>query len=238
MVALRKTFPALYGLFNDVTAPIIQNYDFLHPVRLGGGDVIFAENKAASAPYMVCDHTWTNLLGTDEFTNAVVGNDFVEMMRIFSDRVGDRVSALEQERAARGVPFETLTAADCVPGGLDSSLEGKVCVLKPERLAPEFRTIDYQLVLVTGGFGAESNARGRKVFCTDLYSGKQEGFSRDAIAGVFPEDRLPDWAREKLAALQKPAKRESVLDKLRDGKKEAPSREPKPKSQKKNEQER
>jgi hypothetical protein len=88
-------------------------------------------------------------------------------------------------------------------------------------------------VLVTGGYGTSPTAWDRKVFCTDLYSGKQEGFGRDAIAGVFPEDRLPDWAREKLAVLQKPAARESVLDKLREGKKETPSRDSKTKSGKK-----
>ncbi|HCC34250.1 MAG TPA: hypothetical protein DEQ02_00890, partial [Ruminococcaceae bacterium] len=78
--------------------------------------------------------------------------------------------------------------------------------------------------------GARPDARGRKVYCTELYSGKQETFNRDAIAGVFPLERLPDWAREKLAALQKPPERESVIAKLREGKNAAPPHEHKPKS--------
>lgn len=93
---------------------------------------------------------------------------------------------LEAERAARGVQLDKLTAADCVPDGLTGNLEGKVAVLKPEKLAPEFRSIDYQLVLVTGGFGASPPARGRTVFCTELFSGKKESFSRDAISRGVP----------------------------------------------------
>ena len=145
---------------------------------------------------------------------------------------------MEEEWNARGIPFEKLTAADCVPDGLASDLEGKVIVLKPEKLSPEYRTIDYQLALCTGGFGARPDARGRKVYCTELYSGKQETFNRDAIAGVFPLERLPDWAREKFAALQKPPERESVIAKLREGKNAAATSEPKPQKRGKVAQER
>jgi hypothetical protein len=231
MAALRKSFPELYAMFNDISATVIQNYDFTYSIRIGGTNVILAENKAADMPYLVCERNWNNPLGADEFKNALAGDNFLEMMRLFADRVSGRVAALEEERSARGIPFETLSAADCVPDGLASDMEGKVCVLKPEKLAPEYRGIDYQLVLVTGGFGTSPAARGHKVFCTDLYTGKQESFRRDAIAGVFPEDRLPDWAREKLTALR--TERKSVLDQLRKGKKEIPPREAKQKKQKK-----
>jgi hypothetical protein len=234
LIAVRQAFPELYALFNDVTATDkIQNYDFIHSVRLGVGSVIFMENKSSSQPYLVCDRSRDNPFGADEFRNAVVSKDYLELMRVFIDRVSGRVAVLEAERNARGIPLETLTAADCVPGGLKEDLEGKVVVLKPEKLAREYQTIDYQLVLVTGGFGARPNASGRKIACTDLYTGKHEGFNRDSIAGVFPPERLPDWAKEKLAALQKPAVRESVLDKLREGKKDIPPREPKDKTHRK-----
>ncbi len=230
MIALRQTFPELYALFNDVTAPQIQNYDIIHSIRIGGAAVMFMENKAIPEPYLVCERSWANPLGVDEFKNTVAGDDFLEMMRVFSDRLSGRIAVMEEEWNARGIPFEKLSAEDCVPDGLASDLEGKVIVLKPEKLSPEYRTIDYQLALCTGGFGARPDARGRKVYCTELYSGKQETFNRDAIAGVFPLEGLPDWAREKLAALQKLPERESVIAKIREGKNAAPPREPRPKS--------
>ncbi len=202
LIALRKTFPALYRLFNDPDVTRIQDYDFIHNIRLGGARLIFAEKADAAEPYLIGDWTWNNPFSTDEFTNMVTGGDYLEMMRLFSDRLNGRILALENERAARVIPAETLTADDCVPKGLDADLNGKLIVIKAETLAPEFRRADYQLALATGGFGVTPDARGQTVSCTDLYTGKKQIVQRGAIAGVFPPERLPDWAKIKLALLQ------------------------------------
>jgi hypothetical protein len=227
-IARRQAFPELYALFNDVTAASIQNYDIINSTRLGGGSVMLMENKLALEPYLVCDRSRCNPLGIDEFTNILAGDDYLAVMRVYADRVSERVTALEQERESRGVDFEKLTAADCVPDGMNGDLEGKAVVIKLEELAPEYRSADYQLVLVTGGFGAKKDAHsGRKVYCTDIFTGKSETFRRSNIAGVILPERMPDWAREKLAALRKPKERESVLDKIRESKKTVPARDPK-----------
>jgi hypothetical protein len=109
---------------------------------------------------------------------------------------------LEKERAAFPTFQPTLTAADCVPGGLDENLTGKVVVIKPTVLSPEYRTADHQLKIVQGGFGAEPNARGNAVFCKDLYSDKETRFERYDIAGVVDPAKLPQWAKDKLAYLE------------------------------------
>jgi hypothetical protein len=80
-----------------------------------------------------------------------------------------------------------------------------------------------------GGFGCSPNARGSAVFCTEIYTGKQIRREKHDVLGVVRPDRIPDWAREKLAALEeKLPEKESVLAKIREARTQpAPERKPK-----------
>lgn len=111
-----------------------------------------------------------------------------------------------------------LDAGDCVPGGMDADLKGRVVALREEALRPEYRTASHQLMLATGGFGCSPGSRGRAVFATNLYSGEQERWSREDILGVVAETTLPAWAYEKLERLREPREKESVLAKIREAK--------------------
>jgi hypothetical protein len=170
-------------------------------VALAGREVFLAADENEDAPYLVCTARWDNPLGVTEYQDGAVSADYLEAMREFVDRVDALLIALEQERAAFPAVQPALTVADCVPGGLDDNLTGKVVVIKPGVLSPEHRTADRQLKTVQGGFGAEPNARGNAVFCKDLYSGKESRFERYDIAGVIDPAKLPEWAKEKLAYL-------------------------------------
>ena len=213
----------------------INGYEEMYAVQLGGGEVILAENKTAEARYMVCDCSRDNPLGAEMFQNGVGSADFVEMMKEFTRRIFERVVALEIERETRGIPLQMLTADDCHPAGR-TDLAGCVVVIKPESLAPEYRSIDYQLALCTGGFGASPDSNGRAVYCQNLISGEKERYNRSDIAGTVSEDRLPDWARINLDALRQSASKESVLEKIkqdRQDKQQNEKQEPKSKKHKK-----
>ena len=197
---------------------MIENFEVKHAVQLGGTEVIFAVDPTAKESYMVCDCTWDNPFCVDEYKNGMVGDDPVEMLFVFTDRLSERMNTIKAERTERGIPFETLSTADCVPKGMDADLEGSVLVVKPEKLSPEYRSIDHQLVLCIGGNGSRPNAHGRAVFGKNIYSGKSSRWERLDIAGVLLPERLPDWAKEKLTELEKPTERGSVVDKLRQGK--------------------
>jgi hypothetical protein len=194
----------------------IQGYEEIYSVRLGGGDIILAENPKAEDRYMVCDHSWDNPLGLDEYSNGTGSADYLEIMKEFINRLSGRVISLETERETRGIPLQTLTAADCEPGGMDTSLKDRVVVIKSDRLAPEYRSVDHQLTLCTGGFGAEPHTRGQSVFCRDLFSGKQVRWQRKDILGTVPYERLPGWARINSDALRKSAEKEAEIPILMD----------------------
>lgn len=205
---------------------VIEGYEETNCVRLAGCEVILAENKTAAEPYMVCDCTWENPFGADEFRNGIVSADYLEIMQEFTRRLTERCQSIEEERAQRGIPLQPLTVADCDPNSKDMDMTGCVVVIKPENLSPEYRSIDHQLALCTHGNGARPKAHGRSVFCTNLYDGKSARWDRHHIAGIIPAEQLPDWAREKLAALQKSAEKESVIDKIRQSEQNAAHEKP------------
>ena len=77
-------------------------------------------------------------------------------------------------------------------------MEGKLIILRPTSLAPEYRTADCQLGFATGGFGCSPGARGRAVYFEELYSGEQCRWEIGDVLGIADPDTLPDWAKEKL----------------------------------------
>jgi hypothetical protein len=189
----------------DVVVPqkrLIDGYEEKLSIQLAGRLVIFGENPKSDVPYLVCLSKRDNPLGIEEFYNAAVTDDYLEAMRQFTNELDTLLIGLEDERAAFGTVQPTLTAADCVPKGLDDELAGKLIIIKPDVLSPEYRTADRQLKIVQGGFGARPNARGNAVFCKDLYSGKESRFERYDVLGVADLDRIPEWAKQKLALLE------------------------------------
>jgi len=124
------------------------------------------------------------------------------MITEFTDRVKGQLEAVKGERNKITVPLLPFTAEQCIPNDYGMSIENKVAVICPESLRPEYLTADKQLVLVTGGFGAHANSRGRAVYTTNLYSGKESRWNREDILGVIKPEHMPDWAKERLKQIQ------------------------------------
>ncbi|GHV11321.1 hypothetical protein FACS1894219_02280 [Clostridia bacterium] len=204
----------------DVSKPVpeakkskrdIDGYSELNSFNISGRVVILAEKEGADEPYLVCEGRWDNPLGVTEYYNAIVTDDYLEAVGEFMRRETGLLEFLNHERTRSGMPFQTLTAEDCVPGGLDENIEGKVIIIKPEALSREFRSAEYMLKICRGGNGSRPEARGNAVFCENLYDGKQSRFERYDVLGVANLDRLPEWARNIVAATQNP---ESLAPKI------------------------
>jgi len=191
----------------------INGYEVKHAFKLGGTEIILAENPATAEPYMVCTCSSNNSLGISIISSMAVSADYLDAVHDFVARLDAGVKQLESQRPL--MPATVLTAADCVPGGMRGDLNGQVAVIKPERLAPEYRDATSQLVLVTGGFGASPQARGQAVYCTELLSKQEYRYDRGDIAGVISPDKMPGWAAKELAAIRGPRERESFEDKAK-----------------------
>ena len=192
----------------------IGGYTVLHAIRIDGAEQTVAENDSHFRLY---EGRRISGLGIQEYAMVFENSDYLKAMREFTRRINVALDGLGLERVYRGSPvFEdySLTTEDCVKGGMDADLRGKVVAVRAEVLSPEYRARSHQLMLATGGFGCSPNARGQSVFAKNLYSGEENRWSRSDILGVVEENTLPDWAKGKLAKLREPAPRESILGKI------------------------
>jgi len=211
---------------------MIETYEVKQTLHLAGGEVVLAEDTSAAEPFMVCDCSWDNPFNMDVYSNIAVSADYLEVMKEFLNRAALHVELIENERSLRGVSYVPLTVADCIPDSRGWHYENRLIVIKPEKLTPAARTADHQLLLATGGNGCNPEALGTAVFCTNLFTGKSMRWERHHVAGIIRPDCMPEWAAEKLSALQKPAKKQSLLEKLEAAKKTAAKDNQKPKKQK------
>ncbi|OIA99367.1 hypothetical protein AK95_19585 [Paenibacillus sp. LC231] len=179
------------------------DYEVYQALPIGRVEVILGiDTTNAEKPYLVCYCDQNNLFGIDQYYGAEGYADYLEAMREFAKLMQWEIEKLQTERSALPEPMAPILSAHCLPIKGEDELSGRLVVIRPERLRPEFRTADHQLVWVTGGFGASGHSRGRAVYAERLYSGDECRYNREDLAGFLKPEHTPAWAVEKLALLQ------------------------------------
>ena len=177
----------------------VGDFEITEELRFGGKTLVLgvSDRENAKIPYMTCFKE-TNLLHEVVFTNVFMSDDYLEVMDVFSERLRNAVRRVRGTRNKRNVPFSALTAEHCLPDELRRNLAGKLIVVAPSSLAPEYRTSDFQLGLAVGDDECEHGAGRRKIFFRELFSGKTVEWSFKDILGVANPEKLPAWAQKKL----------------------------------------
>lgn len=197
---------------------VVEGYELTHSMYIGRREVVLGENKdkpRGTDERYICGYCKIQL-GYMLVTDVIGSDSFPEVAQIFGQRVTEEANAIlkeVQERKDVGISVDPIPANQYIPLTWDTDLEGKVVVLKPQALSPSFRRADCQLQLVWGGFGAQPNARGRTVNCTELYTGERANFQRNDVAGVIKPDCMPEWAKQRLQEIQ--AQREATREQRR-----------------------
>ncbi len=182
---------------------MVDTFEVKHAIHVGDKEVLFCVDKNnTETPYMVCFCTWDNPLNIEHFFDGVGSNDYIEVMTEFVSRVQAQLAQVTAERESITVPNVCFSPEQCILIDHNMNLENKIAVLRQSSLRPEYHTGDKQLVLITGGFGASPNSRGRAVFTTNLYSGKEARWNREDILGVLKPEHMPQWAKERLSQLR------------------------------------
>ena len=179
----------------------IGDYSVKYSMYIGHKDIALGENPDADKDerYMCC-FVENNAI-FERYSEVLVSDDFAEIAKVFGQRVADAAEEIirENERVGKELGTnEEITAEDCNPISSEDSIENKVVVIKGNILRPEFRYANHQLMLCTGGFGAQANARGRTCYCISLYDGRRASFYRSDILGVIELGKLPEWAQNGL----------------------------------------
>ena len=181
------------------------DYVIIHAFHIGDREIVLGENPASKGNdrYMCAFCQNTGLMAG--YTEMMVSKDYPELARLFGERVAEQAEKTRIDLNGpkiQGIPNEPITADGCEVIGYQHDLRGKIVVIKPEVLRPEYRRATSQLQLCTGGFGASPNSRGTACFCTQLYSGKSSYFERSDILGVIAPENLPKWAKHYLECIR------------------------------------
>lgn len=178
------------------------DYEVIQSLRLGGKVMLIGYNPDdQDGKYMTC-YKESNFMG-EYFTKAMASDDYMEVVKLFSERLQEQMVKVKQFRTERGVPLETLGADHCRKRGEGENLAGNLIILRPSSLSPEYRTADCQLGYATGGFGCTPNAGGRAVYFRELYSGEECRWNIGDVLGIADMEKLPEWAKQKVAEHEK-----------------------------------
>ena len=85
-----------------------------------------------------------------------------------------------------------------VPKSGEDIYENRLLILRPESLKEEFRHAEFQYFMARAGFGCDPSKLGTKVFGEFLCDGEKGSFRRCDFLGIADENKLPDWAKQKL----------------------------------------
>lgn len=190
----------------------IGDYTVLTSFPIGEYEIALCEDpEAPREEVYLCGYIENNGL-FERLTDCMVSDSYAEIATFYGERIAEKSEEVQKEiegilRKVEG--DREISANACKRVSYDESIEGKVIVLRGDVLRPEYRRSTSQLLLCTGGFGAQANARGRTCFATRLYDGQKTQCQRDDVLGVMPEELLPEWARTSLESLRREAKRET-----------------------------
>ena len=161
---------------------------------MGGMTMLIGYNPTGTT-YMTCYQDY-DFLGNERFSEAIGSESYVEIMDVFLQRLQEQTEKVRAFQVERAMPVTVLGREYCLPCS-GESLEGKLVIIRPASLAPEYRTADCQIGYALGGFGCSPSSRGRAVYFEELYSGKRCRWDRTDILGIADREKLPDWAKEK-----------------------------------------
>ena len=182
---------------------MIGDYTVLSSVNVGEKEIIIASNEQSTdGEKFLCGFVERNDL-FELFKECVVSDDYIEIAHTFGSRVANEAELFKEQVKKLDIPITLITEADCIPDHYSKDINGKVIAIDPKVLKPEFQRADRQLYLVTGGFGASANSRGSAVFCTNLHTGKNTRYERMDVMGEVKPECMPDWAKEKIAAMSR-----------------------------------
>ena len=175
------------------------DYEIIQAFYIGDREVVIGVN-----PNAVPDERYMCGMGQRNgimvlFQDVMYCDDYTEIVKLFGQRIIDQAEKVQQELSRPSLrEIDNAPITECSRITYMDDLNNRVAVIKPDALRREYQHATYQLVLVTGGFGASPNSRGSACYCVNLHNGTKGRFERFDILGTLNEDQLPKWAKEGL----------------------------------------
>lgn len=176
---------------------MIENYEIVSSLTINGTEIALLVADIETENRFGCCYIAANSVATMVF-DFTASDNYLDMVETYTERINNAVLTLKLDLEKSDIPFDIMTEDDCDPIDYDHNLIDNLVAVKSDVLCPEYQRIEHQLYLVTGGFGAYANARGRKVYGKNVATGKQDTFYREDLLGTVKPECTPMWAVERL----------------------------------------
>lgn len=175
------------------------DYEILREDTVGGNHFYMAgPGQDDKQEYIIgtIDKTLESI-GREFYAVEKKSSDYIEVTKYFYKNLLKAVEKL-RESEPKDIPFMVLSSSDCNSIHDYTTLAGKLVVLDADVLYPEFQNSMHQLYLAEGGFGCNPKGSGNAIFAENLYTGESCRIERYDVIGVIKQDKLPQWAKDKL----------------------------------------
>ena len=184
----------------------IGDYTIIQAIEIGDYEIAVGENLNAAnkEETYLCGYISNNGI-FERLTDCMASDSYADILTVFGERVAEKAEEVQKqiEKEIDDIGGDLrVKAYECEPITESDDLEGKVVVIDSSILRPEYKRASHQLMLCTGGFGSKPYARGRTCFCTRIYDDFATQWRRQDVIGTVPEDKLPDWAKERLTGIR------------------------------------
>lgn len=175
-------------------------YEIENEINILGTHYFMAFDKKAALPFLVGNKRHNNFL--IEYDDLTITDSYVDALQEWNDRINEGIAKIKQEQLKFG-ELSILSKEDVEMIKADTSIKGKLVVIRADYFIHESQFAQKQLYLVDGGCGADGISRGSSVFCSSVYDESRVRFDRKDVLGVLRADRVPAWAKEKVNEIQK-----------------------------------
>ncbi len=186
---------------DKVKKRMVENYEIIQGIRIGDREVVFGVDERAEMPYFCAFCSLDGIFET--YHECMVSEDYVEMTELFADRVKAQCVKVHEQQSKVAVTRGKVAEEICRPLSQCGDIVGKVMVVRAEALRPEYRSVEHQLIYVTGGNGARENSLGTACYCIILYSGERGRWERYELLGEVRTECMPEWAEKRLNEIRK-----------------------------------
>lgn len=183
--------PRIFGKYKEITA-----------MDIGGKEIIIAENEETNNSF-ICAYV-TPIFMYDKINVIYEDSNYINVVKKYLEVIKEALVDYEREihRLTLDANYDKVyTQDDCIEL-TNQDIKGKLVILKAESIKPEYRLPAYQLLYVTGGNGANYNARGISVFGIEIYTGNPVRWGRMDVLGIISPEKIPQWAKDKIAELE------------------------------------
>lgn len=190
----------------------VRGYEIKSAVFIGNKELLLGVNMNNSEGeyYMTCYAERDFIIET--YTDARVSDNFLEIAEIFAARLKEQVETTIAAQDEICKERKIITSKMCNTYIFSESLVGKILVINPNELRPEYRTDINQIIFCKGGNGANPYGHGTSIYGDYLATGKKTMFHRSDILGELKPEYYPKWAEKRIAVVNEFHENEYVFE--------------------------